>query len=92
MEKIHSNLNIENLIKTDWFEQFSINQKQEILKGLKEDVDVSIYAKPDFDCFQMKEIRLGLGCSLDVSQYAKKEFVWFQMKEIRLKLEKEKYA
>ena len=51
MEKIHNNLNIENLIKTDWFEQFSINQKQEILKGLKEDVDVSIYAKPDFDCF-----------------------------------------
>ena len=83
MEKIHNNLNIENLIKTDWFEQFSINQKQEILKGLEEDVDVSIYAKPDFDCFQMEEIRLGLGCNLDVSQYAKKEFVWFQMREIR---------
>ena len=54
MEKIHNNLNIENLIKTDWFEQFSINQKQEILKGLEEDVDVSIYAKTDFDCFQME--------------------------------------
>ena len=38
MEKIHNNLNIENLIKTDWFKQFSINQKQEILKGLEEDV------------------------------------------------------
>ena len=92
MEKIHNNLNIDNLIKTDWFEQFSINQKQEILKGLKEDVDVSIYAKPDFDCFQMEEIRLGLGSEIDVSIYAKPEIDWFHMREIREKLEKEKYA
>ena len=80
MEKIHNNLNIENLIKTDWFEQFSINQKQEILKGLKEDVDVSIYAKTDFNFAQMEEIRLGLGFSVDVSIYATTEFDWFQMR------------
>ena len=53
MEKIHNNLNIENLIKTDWFNQFNNNQKEEILQGLKENLDVSIYAKPEFDWEQM---------------------------------------
>ena len=92
MNKIYNNLNIENLVKTDWIEQFSVNQQQEILRGLKEDADVSIYAKKEFDCFQMEEIRLGLGSEIDVSIYAKTELDWFHMREIREKLEKEKYA
>ena len=49
MNKIYNNLNIENLIKTNWFELFNIHQKHEILKGLKNNVDVLIYAKPEFD-------------------------------------------
>ena len=53
MEKIHNNLNIENLIKTEWFNQFNISQKEEILQDLKENLDVSIYAKPDFHWKQM---------------------------------------
>ena len=57
MGKIYNNLNIENLIKTDWFNQFNINQKQEILAGLEENLDVSIYAKPDFHWEQMWQIR-----------------------------------
>ena len=93
MNKIYNNLNIENLVKTDWIEQFSVNQQQEILRGLKEDdADVSIYAKKEFDCFQMEEIRLGLGSEIDVSIYAKPELDWFHMREIREKLEKEKYS
>ena len=57
MEKIHNNLNIENLIKTEWFEQFNHYQKEEILKGLETNLDVSIYANKDFNidkmCFKL---------------------------------------
>ena len=92
MNKIYNNLNVENLVKTDWIEQFSVNQQQEILRSLKEEADVSIYAKTEYDCLQMAEIRLGLGSEIDVSIYAKPEIDWFHMREIREKLEKEKYA
>ena len=55
-KKIHNNLSIENLIKTDWFNQFNYYQKQEILKGLEANLDVSTYANPIFDSWQMVEI------------------------------------
>ena len=53
MKKEHNNLNIENLIKTEWFNQFDENQKKEILEGLKNNIDVLIYAKSGFDYNQM---------------------------------------
>ena len=34
MNKAHNNLNIENLIKTEWFEQFNKEKQQQILWGL----------------------------------------------------------
>ena len=89
MNKIYNNLNIENLIKTNWFEQFNIHQKHEILKGLKNNVDVLIYAKTDFSDYQMDEIKLGLKDNLDVSLYAKPEYSWKQMNEKRKILLKE---
>ena len=89
MNKIYNNLNIENLIKTNWFEQFNIHQKHEILKGLKNNVDVLIYAKPEFDWHQMFEIREGLEEGLDVSIYAKSDFSDYQMNEKRKILLKE---
>ena len=69
MNNIYNNLTIDNLIKTEWFNQFNKSQQKQILKGLEEDVDVSIYTKTDFNFAQMEEIRLGLGFSLDVSIY-----------------------
>ena len=84
MEKIHNNLNIENLIKTEWFNQFNISQKEEILQGLKENLDVSIYAKPEFDWEQMREIRFGLEDNVDVSIYAKPELDWKEMEYKRI--------
>ena len=72
MNKIYNNLNIENLKKTEWFNQFLEFEQEEILKGLKNNLDVSIYAKPEFDMSEMREIRLGLENNLDVSWYAKK--------------------
>ena len=67
MKKIHNNLNIENLIKTEWFNQFSNLQKISIICGLKDNVDVSIYAKKEFQFHQMEEIREGLKNKIDVS-------------------------
>ena len=89
MEKIYNNLNIENLIKTDWFNQFSEAQQEEIRMGIENNVDISIYAKKEFDEYQMAEIRIGLEENLDVSIYAKKEFNWQQMNEKRKILLKE---
>ena len=83
MEKIHNNLNIENLIKTDWFNQFNNNQKEEILQGLKENLDVSIYATPVYHWTQMDQIRLGMKDNLDVSKIAKKNYNWEKMERIR---------
>ena len=87
MNKIHNNLTIENLVKTEWFNQFNENQKHRIIKGLNDNLDVSIYANPDFDDRQMDILRLGLKANIDVSIYAKKEYNWLQMDEIRKGLE-----
>ena len=48
MNKLYNNLSIENLIETDWFNQFDEMQKQVITVGLKENLDVLIYAKKEF--------------------------------------------
>ena len=74
MNKIYNNLNIENLTKTEWFEQFNEDQQEEITKGLHDNLDVSIYAKKEFKWEQMQEIREGLIEDLDVSIYANSDF------------------
>ena len=49
MGKIHNNLIIENLIKTEWINQFNKYQQEEIIKGIEDNLDVFIYAKREFD-------------------------------------------
>ena len=88
-KKIYNNLTVENLTKTDWFNQFDKGQQEQIKLGLEKNLDVSIYAKPEFDEYQMREIRHGLEDNLDVSVYAKPEFNEKQMKKIRKQLENE---
>ena len=44
------------LQNSQWFNQFQELQQQEILKGLKANLDVSIYAKKEFNYLQMQEI------------------------------------
>ena len=90
MNKIYNNLTIENLIKTDWINQFDELQQKQIRIGLFFDLNVSKYANPKFNEYQMEEIRRGLEDDLDVSLYAKTEFSEWKMKEIREKLFKEK--
>ena len=89
MNKIYNNLNIENLMKTKWFNQFEESQQEVIRIGLKENVDVSIYAKKEYNWLQMEQIRKGLEDNLDVSVYAKPEISWQEMERIRKKLENE---
>ena len=52
--KEYNNLTVENLLKTNIFNK---EQKEEIEKGIESEVDVSIYANPDFTEDQMREIR-----------------------------------
>ena len=79
MNKIYNNLSIENLKKTEWFNQFDENQKHKILKGLQANLDVSVYAKTEFDYKQMDIIMLGLKEKLNILVYAKPEYNWKQM-------------
>lgn len=65
---------------------FSTEQWDEIVEGQRENVDVSIYAHPEYLAIQMRQIRLGLSQGLLVAYYAKPDFDWFQMEEIRLGL------
>ena len=56
-EKIYNNLNIENLINTEWFNQFDKGQKKEILAGIEDNLEVSWYANPKYNAIQMLHIR-----------------------------------
>ena len=60
MNKIYNNLNIENLSKTEWFNQFDKEQQNEVLKGLEKNLDISKYANSEIDYEEMKKIRLEL--------------------------------
>ena len=60
MNKIYNNLTIDNLMKTEWINQFDVAQKYVINEGLKKNLDVSIYVNPDYNYKQMEQIRLGL--------------------------------
>ena len=80
MEKIYNNLNIENLTRTEWFNQFNKEQRREIRWGLESDIDISKYAKPEFDANQMEKIRIGLSNDVDATSYITPEFEAFQIK------------
>ena len=57
MNKEYNNLTIDNLAKTEWFKQFNLYEQEEITWGLEDNLDVSIYAKKEFNWKQMEEIR-----------------------------------
>lgn len=63
----------------------------EIRRGLEENLNVSIYAKPKYTRYQMSEIRRGLERNIDVTIYVKSEYDEYQMKEIRRGLEEKDY-
>lgn len=67
MSKIHNNLTIENLIKTDWFNQFNKEHQKQILLGLESKVDVLVYAKLEYNSFKMLTERIKLELGVDIS-------------------------
>ena len=67
MSKIHNNLTIENLIKTNWFNQFNKEQQKQILLGLDSKVDVLVYAKLEYNSFKMLTERIKLELGVDIS-------------------------
>lgn len=81
MNKIYNNLNMDNLVKSNWFSLFNKGQQEEIKLGIENNVDIFIYAKKEFDRDQMREIRFGLVEKVDISIYAKSCFdaeqMWF---------------
>lgn len=73
-----------------YVEGFSSAQLSQIMYGLINNVDVSIYAEKYFDEDKMRQIRLGLESGVDVSLYAKKRFGHKQMQSIRIDLQQGK--
>lgn len=56
--------------------------------GLRDGLDVSVYAKSEFDEFQMAQIRFGMNCGLDVGIYAKPEFSSEATEQVYIGLER----
>ena len=81
MNKIYNNLNMDNLVKSNWFSLFNKGQQEEIKLGIENNVDIFIYAKKEFDRDQMREIRFCLVEKVDISIFAKSCFdaeqMWF---------------
>ena len=64
-------------------------QLDEIEKGIKRGLDVSLYDSAELSFRQMREIRIGLEHKVDVSYYTSKYYKDTQMREIRLGLMQE---
>lgn len=71
---------------SSWFFQFHYYKQEEISSGIDKGVDISIYAKDEYNWKQMAEIREGLERNLNVSVYKNSNYHWAQMQEIRLGL------
>ena len=72
MNKIYNNLNVDNLMKAEMFNQFNEYQQEQIELGLKANVDVSLYSNPEISWFKMKQVRLGLEDNIDIINIFKK--------------------
>ena len=64
-KKVLNNLTIDNLIKTEWFNQFNKEQQEEILLGIKSKVDIFSYAKTENSSLKMQSKRLQLELGID---------------------------
>ena len=61
-------------------------QLDELLLGIKHNIDFHRYADQSYNNLQMREIRLGLEEGIDVSAYANPNIHYIEMKEMRNKL------
>lgn len=61
---------------------FTCEQLDEIVKGLKDDVNVNIYAKHEYSPIEMCIIRKALKNGLNIDKYLECGYEFFQLKEI----------
>lgn len=85
--KLVNNLQIEQLLKTDWANQFNQNQLYRIREGLNHNLDVSIYAKTTLAAEHMREIVKGLKLGFDMTKYTSGEYTENQLRQIVYGLE-----
>ncbi|MFI3211568.1 MAG: hypothetical protein R3Y64_11045 [Peptostreptococcaceae bacterium] len=58
---LSSGINLEESLMVKYIEsELNVSQLNEIILGIKDNLDISIYEDKSFSCFEMKEIRLGL--------------------------------
>lgn len=86
--KLQNNLQIEQLLNTDWANQFNRNQLYRIREGLNHNLDVSIYAKTTLAAEHMREIVKGLKLGFDMTKYTSGEYTENQLRQIVFGLEK----
>ena len=85
MKKEFKNLTVDNLIRTEWFNQFNKKQKKLIIEGLQENLNVLLYVKKEYSWDQMAHLKAGLKKNLDISIYANPDFNNFQMFRTRIR-------
>lgn len=66
--------------------EFMTEQRQEILLGKEEGLDVELYSNPELNWLQMEQIRMGIKDKVDVSSYADPSYSYETMKQIRLSI------
>lgn len=65
---------------------YNAEQVKQIRIGMKDNIDVKIFANPDFSAEQMKQIRLGAKNGIDYDVYADECFSAEQMHKLRVEM------
>ena len=58
-------------------------QTMEIVRGIENGIDISLYCTPEFNAAQMKALRIGIEEGLDVSRFADPEYDYMQINELK---------
>ena len=83
VEEINKNIENKTVDKQVWQSLgFDELQTIEIIRGIENGIDVSVYCKEEFNAAQMKALRLGLEEKLDVSRFADAQYDYMPMEEL----------
>ncbi|MFI3211632.1 MAG: hypothetical protein R3Y64_11370, partial [Peptostreptococcaceae bacterium] len=72
-------------------DNLTINQIKQLIFGVKDNININLYANTDFNEFQMKEIRFGLKNEINVEIYSDSDIDVKKMRAIRLSLQKKTF-
>lgn len=83
--KLKNNLSFEAIIKTfeeTYAHKYNVLRLKELKKGYEHNINISLYANPNFGYEQMSYIRQGLENNVDISKYASTNYSHFLMEII----------